>query len=137
MNLASDKVQIMFVVRRRFAISRISDNCLAGIRSYRTFDDELFQKNTSRSSRSKILFKIYAPKNFATGKHPCWSLQHRRFPVKFAKFLRTPFFTEHLRWLLLNSSLSSSTSSLSSLLTRFWPVFPFYTPWKLWKHQCL
>ena len=28
-------------------------------------------------------------------------LQHRCFPVKFAKFLRTPFFTEHLRWLLL------------------------------------
>ena len=29
-------------------------------------------------------------------------LQHRCFPVKFAKFLRKAFFTEHLRWLLLN-----------------------------------
>ena len=28
-------------------------------------------------------------------------LQHRCFPVKFCKFLRTFFFTEHLRWLLL------------------------------------
>ena len=28
-------------------------------------------------------------------------LCHRCFPVNFAKFLRTPFFTEHLRWLLL------------------------------------
>ena len=28
-------------------------------------------------------------------------LQHRCFPVKFAKLLRTPFFTEHIRWLLL------------------------------------
>ena len=28
-------------------------------------------------------------------------LQHRYLPVKFAKFLRTPFFTEHLQWLLL------------------------------------
>ena len=28
-------------------------------------------------------------------------LQHRSFPMNFAKFLRTPFFTEHLRWLLL------------------------------------
>ena len=28
-------------------------------------------------------------------------LQHRCFPVKFAKFLRTSIFTEHLRWLLL------------------------------------
>ena len=29
-------------------------------------------------------------------------LWHRRFPVNFAKFLRTPFLTEHLRQLLLN-----------------------------------
>ena len=29
-------------------------------------------------------------------------LQHRRFPMKFAKFLKTPFFTEHLRWLVLS-----------------------------------
>ena len=25
---------------------------------------------------------------------------HRCFPVNCAKFLRTPFFTEHIRWLL-------------------------------------
>ena len=25
------------------------------------------------------------------------------FPVNFAKFLRAPFLTEHLRWLLLNN----------------------------------
>ena len=29
-------------------------------------------------------------------------LWHRCFFVNFAKFLRTPFLTEHLRWLLLN-----------------------------------
>ena len=60
------------------------------------------------------------PRNFAkfTGKHLCQSpffnkvaglrpatllkkrLWHRCFPVNFAKFLRTPFFTKHLRWLL-------------------------------------
>ena len=28
-------------------------------------------------------------------------LWHRCFSVNFAKFLRTPFFREHLRWLLL------------------------------------
>ena len=27
--------------------------------------------------------------------------QHRCFPMKVVKFLRTPFFKEHLRWLLL------------------------------------
>ena len=33
------------------------------------------------------------------------SLRHRCFPVNFAKFLRTPFFTEHLLWLLLKRLL--------------------------------
>ena len=27
---------------------------------------------------------------------------HRCFPVNFAKFLRIPFFTEHLQWMLLH-----------------------------------
>ena len=46
----------------------------------------------------------------STGKHLCWSLfliksikerlQHWCFTVKFAKFRRTPFFTEQLQWLL-------------------------------------
>ena len=29
-------------------------------------------------------------------------LQHRYFPVKFAKCWRTPFFKEHLHWMLLH-----------------------------------
>ena len=42
-----------------------------------------------------MFFKIDVLKNLAnfTGKHKGWSL-----------FLRTPFLTEHLRWLLLNKS---------------------------------
>ena len=32
-------------------------------------------------------------------------LWHRRFPVNLAKFLRTPFFAEQLRRLLLNYEL--------------------------------
>ena len=71
-----------------------------------------------------MYFRISALKDFAifTGKHLCWSLflinmqawrpatllkkrvQHRFFPVKFAKNLRTPFFIEHVRWLLLEIS---------------------------------
>ena len=35
-------------------------------------------------------------------------LQHRCFPVKFVKFLRTPFFAEHRRWLLLQNLFGSS-----------------------------
>ena len=69
----------------------------------------LVQTRHYRSSLSQMFFQIDVLKNFAnfTGKHQCWSLacnfiKNRCFPVKFAKFLRTPFFTEHLRWLLLN-----------------------------------
>ena len=66
------------------------------------------------------------PRNFGkfTGKHLCQSLffnkvvglrpatllkkrlWHRCFPMNFPKFLRTPFLTEHLRWLLLAISLT-------------------------------
>ena len=42
-------------------------------------------------------------------------LWHRCFPVNFAKFLRTPFFTEYLWWLLLNSQ------QLKFLVERFVP----------------
>ena len=72
-----------------------------------------------RSSGSQMFFKIVVVKNFTkfTGKHLSWNLfkikfqacnfirkifQDRCFPVRFAKFLRTPFFTEHLQWLLLS-----------------------------------
>ena len=43
-------------------------------------------------------------KNFAifTGKHLFWSLQHRFFPVKSAKFLRTPILKNICERLLLN-----------------------------------
>ena len=74
--------------------------------------------------------KIGVLKNYAnfTGKHLCQSilfkkvaslqtcnfirkrLQQRCFPVKFAKFLRTPFLTKHLWWLLPNFSLTNSTA---------------------------
>ena len=65
-----------------------------------------------------------------TGKHLCQSLSfkkiaglrsatllrkrpwHRCFPVNFVKFLRTPFFIEHLWWLLLYHDL-----------TNFWWLF--------------
>ena len=78
-----------------------------------------------RSSHSQMLFKISAL-NFAnfTGKCLCWflfliklqafnfikkSFQHRCFPVKPAKFLRTPFLTEQLWWLFwLFFSVSSA-----------------------------
>ena len=38
-------------------------------------------------------------------------LWHRCFPVNFAKFLRTTFFTEHLWWLLLSLSKQKQTQN--------------------------
>ena len=52
-------------------------------------------------------------------------LQHRCFPVKFAKFLRTPFLKEQLQWLLLrfNSCFQRSPEQrpvrMSAINTRF------------------
>ena len=43
-------------------------------------------------------------------------LQHRCFPMKFANFLRTPFFIEHFWWLLLK--LMNSNNYL-----RILPIF--------------
>ena len=72
-----------------------------------------------RSSRPEMFCRKGVLKNFAkfTGNHLCQSLffnkdlrpatllkkrlWHRCFLVNIAKFLRAPFFTEQLRWLLL------------------------------------
>ena len=37
-------------------------------------------------------------------------LWHRRFPANFVKFQRSPFFIEHLRWLLLNTKKNDEIS---------------------------
>ena len=64
----------------------------------------------SRSSRPDLFCEKGVLRNFAkfTGKHLCQSLFFNKvaggacnLPVNFAKFLRTPSFTEHLWWLLL------------------------------------
>ena len=57
-------------------------------------------------SQESICVKVFF--NKVTGPQNCnfikKRLQHRYFPVKFAKFSRTPHFTEHLRWLVLTVS---------------------------------
>ena len=44
---------------------------------------------------------------------------HRCFSVNFAKFLRTPFLTEHLQWLFLNFNISSKICWRSITLKRY------------------
>ena len=38
--------------------------------------------------------------------------QHTCFPMNFVKFLRTTFFTEHLRWLLVKQKVKSNKKSI-------------------------
>ena len=66
-------------------------------------------------------------KNFAkfTGKHLCQNLffnklWHRLFPINSEKFLRTPIFIEHLRWLLLRKEKQMSKT------TMIWQLAFFY-----------
>ena len=54
-------------------------------------------------------------------KQPLWMFCKKGVLKNFAKFLRTPFFTEHLQWLLL-TCLACSKS------THFMPIFTF--SWK-------
>ena len=80
----------------------------------------IWSEHLNRSSCPEVFCKKGVVRNFAkfTGKHLCRSLffkvaglrpatllkkrlWHRCFPVNFAKFQRTTFLIEHLRWLLL------------------------------------
>ena len=69
-----------------------------------------------RSSRLEVFCKKDALRNFKNSQEnscarvfpPATLLRnriwHRCFPVNFEKFLRTPFLTEHLLWLLVHVS---------------------------------
>ena len=66
-----------------------------------------FLKSVQKQPYADILQGVL--KSFATAKRMCWSpflikwkkkLQHKCFPVNIAKFLRTDFFIEYLRWFL-------------------------------------
>ena len=102
------------VVDCTFYKSNIKSNCILLLCHVRV-----------RSSHQEVFCKEVVLSNFAkfTEKHLCQSLflkrrlWHRCFPVNFAKFLRTPFLTEHLWWLLLafqsESTLYSFRTSCS------------------------
>ena len=78
-------------------------------------------------------------------------LWHRCFPVNFVKFLRTPFFIEHLCWLLLQLEifakvirlislplLNSSNGKISIFMTqavRSRPECTSVSTWSIWKNS--
>ena len=59
---------------------------------------EISQNSQENTSASLFFNKVAGLRPATLLKKRLW---HRCFPVDFVKFLRTPFFTEHLRWLLL------------------------------------
>ena len=92
-------------------------------------------KNSFRSSHQRCSVKKGVLRNFekSTGKHLCQSLflvklharsatllkkrlWHRCFHVNFVKFLRTPFLTKHLWWLLLYWQLFTDVDRFLSVL---------------------
>ena len=62
-------------------------------------------ENSQENACARVSFLI---KLQASGLRPATILKkrlwHRRFPMSFMKFLKTPFRKEHLRWLLLKKS---------------------------------
>ena len=54
-------------------------------------------------------------------------LWHRCFPMNFAKFLRTSFFTEHFWWLLLNNAGGLSANDMFDNNIRVLKVNSFMT----------
>ena len=97
--------------------------------------EQIWKNVIQKQSLADVLLNRCS-KNFAnfTGKYlrPCniieKRLQHRCFPVKFAKFLRTPFFTEDFRWLLLviKSHTKLFTLGKQALLSQSTPPVLFY-----------
>ena len=68
---------------------------------YQVIHTDLKIRSKDRSSRTEVFCKKGVLGNLTkfTGKHLWKRLCHRCFPVNFVRFLRTPFFREHLRWL--------------------------------------
>ena len=67
------------------------------------------QENTR--ARASFLIKLQASSLIKKRDSGVW---HRCFPVNFAKFLRIPFFTEHLRWLFMLLCFHQSLSDVKS-----------------------
>ena len=62
-------------------------------RSFFNRQNSTFHSSNHRSSRPEVVLKNFAK---FTGKHMCQSLFFNKV-ASFAKFLITPFLTEHLR----------------------------------------
>ena len=69
---------------------------------------QIFHATYIETFRGRKFRRLYYQRTEAVARRPANLLKkrlwHKCFPVNFEKFLRTPFFIEHLRWLLLKTS---------------------------------
>ena len=99
---------------RRFSINKYSwiihtKNTCVGVsflnKVHRCSSKELFLK-ISQILQESIFVRVFF--NKVAGLQNCNFIkkihQHRHFPLKFSRFLRTPFFTEHLQCLVMTIS---------------------------------
>ena len=81
-----------------------------------------FAKFTGKQLSQSFFFNKFAGLRSATLlKKKFW---HRCFPVNFAKFIRTPFFTEHLWWLLLQAFISKWSRLIIQVIFSRFPLKP-------------
>ena len=87
---------------RKCNFNKICRKCTEAV-AHRCSVKKVFLKNSQNSQENTCVRDFL---NKVTSLWPATlfkkRLSHRSFPVNFAKFLRRPFFTEHLWWLLLN-----------------------------------
>ena len=111
-----------------------------------TFPEKYWKQPLVDTFRNRCSFSNFA---IFIGKHLCWSpvlikaersriatllkkrLQHRCFLVNIAKFLRTPFFIEHLRWLLLKYISRNQLIFARYMKVFFYKVVLFFHQHKL------
>ena len=92
-------MKVMIVIMTMRIIMKIMNSTSSEAVAQRCSVKKVFleiSQNSQENTCTKVSFLMKLPATLL--KETLW---RRCFPVNFAKFLRTPFLTEHLRWLLL------------------------------------
>ena len=94
---------IYCILQKRFSIREMTNICFRRWCTVEVFRKKVFleiSQNSQGSTCARLSFfnKVAILRPATLLKKRVW---HRCFPVNFVKYLRTPFFEEHLWWLLL------------------------------------
>ena len=82
-----------------------------------------FAKFTGKHLRQSLFFNKVGGLSPEACKFIKKRLWHRCFPVNFAKFLRAPFLTEHVLWLLLIKTLHTyDVNESTKFMNKYIPI---------------